>query len=74
MKKTLDKLQLAREIVEKHFSIEEENYGLFVCGCFCLLQKYDDIFFSLVEKFISTYFLGSTCSCVGFPCCVDYLN
>ena len=50
MKKTLDRLQLARDIVEKRFSFDDENYGLFVCGCFCLLGKYGDTFLSLVEK------------------------
>lgn len=50
MKKILDRLKLAENIIEKNFSKDDKNYGLLVCGCFCLLGKFGDEFLSLVEN------------------------
>jgi len=49
MKKTIDRLFLAQNIIEKRFSTEDENYGLYVCGCFCLLNKFGDEFLPILE-------------------------
>ena len=53
MKKLLDRLNSTYNIIEKRFSKDDENYELFICGCFCLLGKFGEEFVSLVENVFS---------------------
>ena len=58
MKKILERLKLAENIIEKKFSIEDKNYELYICGCFCLLGKFGEEFIPLIEKvFNNTQFI-----------------
>lgn len=60
MKKLLDRLNSTYNIIEKRFSKDDDNYELFICGCFCLLGKFGEEFEPLVENvFNNTNFIIS---------------
>lgn len=48
-----ENLALAYKIVDKRFSKDEKNYGIYVLGCYGLLSKFGDEYSPLIEDFFS---------------------
>ena len=56
----MELLNQAEDIVSRKYDCNDENYGLLVLGCYCLLSKFGKNYYPIVEKVMldTDFFIG----------------